>query len=111
MAHRPLGVTVAQVCLMVAKVASGRAEHAEGEEEEKLALEGPPRRSSSRHHSRHLGNTSSPGSSSLDTAVSLPRCVLTCPPACLMALPHHTSLEDLCRPVPTLMFGHAPRES
>lgn len=62
---------------MVAKVASGRAQHAEVEEEEKLALEGPPRRSSSRHHSRHLGNTSSPGSSSLDTAVSLPRCAPT----------------------------------
>ena len=61
---------------MVAKVASGRAEHAEQEEEEKLALEGPPRRSSSRHHTRHLGHTSSPGSSSLDTAVSLPRCAL-----------------------------------
>ena len=82
---------------MVAKVASGRAEHAEGEEEEKLALEGPPRRSSSRHHSRHLGNTSSPGSSSLDTAVSLPRCAprrttrLSKGP-----LSHHTSLEGAC---------------
>ncbi len=74
---RILADCFAQVCLVVAKVASGRAQHAEGEEEEKLALEGPPRRSSSRHHSRHLGNTSSPGSSSLDTAVSLPRCAST----------------------------------
>ncbi|KAK9821320.1 hypothetical protein WJX81_001477 [Elliptochloris bilobata] len=57
------------VCLVVAKVASGRAEQSE----EKLALEGQLRRSSSRHHSRHLGHTSSPNSSSLDTAVSLPR--------------------------------------
>ena len=107
MAHRPLGVTVAQVCLMVAKVASGRAAHAEGEEEEKLALEGPPRRSSSRHHSRHLGNTSSPGSSSLDTAVSLPRCGPT-RTTCVSKgfLPYHTTFEDA---LDTL--GHAPPES
>ena len=57
---------------MVAKVASGRAEQ---HTEEKLALEGHQqlRRGPSRHHSRHLGHTSSP-SSSLDTAVSLSRC-------------------------------------
>lgn len=63
---------VLQVCLVVAKVASGRAEQ---HSEEKLALEGHQqlRRGPSRHHSRHLGHTSSP-SSSLDTAVSLPRC-------------------------------------
>jgi len=61
------------VCFIVAKVASGRAGHAE-EEEEKLALEGQARRAPpARHHARHPGHTSSP-SSSLDTAVSLPRC-------------------------------------
>jgi len=61
------------VCFIVAKVASGRAGHAE-EEEEKLALEGQLRRAPpARHHARHPGHTSSP-SSSLDTAVSLPRC-------------------------------------